>query len=105
MSSSCVLASLLMLTVILVSTTLSGAVVSYVQSAGADSRVASDYLILPIGDRNRFDEKEGMFRHNRRLLDCYGKRWGIPVRFVDPKDVQSCPKYQARPTCDEISEC
>jgi hypothetical protein len=53
MSSSCLLVTLMMLTVILVSTALSGtenqAVVSYVQSAGADSRVASDYLILPVG--------------------------------------------------------
>jgi hypothetical protein len=37
-----------------------------------------------------------MFRYNRRTLDCYGKRWGIPVRFVDPKDVSKgvCTKHQ-----------
>jgi hypothetical protein len=98
MSPSCLLASFMMLIAILVSTVTCNAenqaVVSYVQSAGADSRVASDYLILPIGDRDRFDEHKGTFRYNRRTLDCYGKRWGIPVRYVDPKDVQSCPKYQ-----------
>jgi len=61
--------------------------------AGAGETIASDYLILAIGDAERFGVTSGTYSKNRATWACFGNKWGVPVRFVDPKDVPGCPKY------------
>lgn len=63
-------------------------------TAGLSESQGSDILFLTIGNSDRYAEDSGVYRFNRASWGCYGNKWGIPFRYVDPDDVPSCPKYK-----------
>eukprot|EP00927_Polykrikos_kofoidii_P009244 TRINITY_DN13842_c0_g2_i1.p1 TRINITY_DN13842_c0_g2~~TRINITY_DN13842_c0_g2_i1.p1 ORF type:complete len:444 (-),score=41.13 TRINITY_DN13842_c0_g2_i1:56-1387(-) len=52
----------------------------------------SRFLMVSYGDSN-FYAKGGAYHTNALALGCYGNRWGVPARAVDPKQVRKCNKY------------
>ncbi|CAJ1341119.1 unnamed protein product [Effrenium voratum] len=49
-----------------------------------------DHLVLAMGDVGRFNPQNGTYRLNRAFWECYSKKWGASVLFIDPRRFEKC---------------
>ena len=52
----------------------------------------SDHLVVFFGDEKQIS-KHGKYRMNRLFWECYGNKWGVLTRFLNPKDFTDCQHH------------
>lgn len=62
------------------------------QALGMNNSELSDHLVVFFGDE-RYGSKHGKYRMNRLFWECYGNKWGVLTRFLNPKDFTGCQHH------------
>jgi len=63
-----------------------------VEALGINNSELSDHLVVFFGDE-RYGSKHGKYRMNRLFWECYGNKWGVLTRFLNPKDFTDCQHH------------
>lgn len=59
---------------------------------GMNNSELSDHLVVFFGDEKQIS-KHGKYRMNRLFWECYGNKWGVLTRFLNPKDFTDCQHH------------
>jgi len=62
------------------------------EALGMNTSELSDHLVVFFGDEKQVS-KHGKYRMNRLFWECYGNKWGVLTRFLNPKDFTDCQHH------------